>query len=92
MKDILVGNVCGNMKNKKIKVLNIRNITIKTDDQTDSHDGTKTDDQTDFQDGISLWEYPFGDVNFWFLIAMLANALILFPIIGITAYCLNRLI
>ena len=80
MKDILVGNVCGNMKNKKIKVLNIRNITIKTDDQTD------------FKDGISLWEYPFGDVNFWFLIAMLANALILFLIIGITAYCLNRLI
>ena len=121
MEEILDGNVCGNKKNRKIKILNIRNITINTDDvdqnddilnnticQTnniiqqdnstlddDNHHNSTLDDDNDptnFQDGIPLWKYPFGDVNFWFLIAMLANALILFLIIGITAYCLNRLI
>ena len=33
MKDILVGNVCGNTKNQKIKILNIRNRDNQNDDE-----------------------------------------------------------
>ena len=38
VEEILDGNVCGNKKNRKIKILNIRNITINTDDVDQNDD------------------------------------------------------
>ena len=38
MEEILNGNFCGKKKNQKIKILNIRNITINTDDVDQNDD------------------------------------------------------
>ena len=75
VKDILVGNVCGNTKNQKIKILNIRNST--TDDQNDDEN---------LMDNMPNKE----NSELWFIIAIAAISTSSILIIGIFIYCLQR--
>ena len=75
MKDILVGNVCGNTKNQKVKILNIRNST--TDDQNDDEN---------LMDNLPNKE----DSELWFIIAIVATSTSSILIIGIFIFCFQR--
>ena len=75
VKDILVGNVCGNTKNQKIKILNIRNST--TDDQNDDEN---------LMDNMPNKE----NSELWFIIAIAAISTTSILIIGIFIFCFQR--
>ena len=75
MKDILVGNVCGNTKNQIIKILNIRD--SNTDDQNDDEN---------LMDNLPNKE----NSELWFIIAIVAISTSSILIIGIFIYCFQR--
>ena len=75
MKDILVGNVCGNMKNQIIKILNIRD--SNTDDQNDDEN---------LMDNLPNKE----NSELWFIIAIVAISTSSILIIGIFIYRFQR--
>ena len=75
MKDILVGNLCGNTKNQIIKILNIRD--SNTDDQNDDEN---------LMDNLPNKE----NSELWFIIAIVAISTSSILIIGIFIYCFQR--
>ena len=76
VKDILVGNVCGNTKNNQIiKILNIRD--SNTDDQNDDEN---------LMDNLPNKE----NSELWFIIAIVAISTSSILIIGIFIYCFQR--
>lgn len=86
VEDILIGNVCGNSsKNHKIK-LEIRKIADRNDNDILKNMGQNN------TNGNSLGDNQDRDVNFWFKIAMVSLSIVLIIIIGISTYCLKRLL
>ena len=75
MKDILVGNVCGNTKNQIIKILNI--MDSNTDDQNDDEN---------LMNNLPNKE----NSELWFIIAIVAISTSSILIIGIFIYCFQR--